>query len=129
MIENRISDYFYNEFFSESNEEKCTDFQSMAWSLIVHKNTIKNCWTALQAFYLRSLSLCILYFLFHKILLEPQPSVQHLVHIFPIFFRYHKRFNNFHLSKNSFINKFFTETCFFIVLLPWRKGNVSFSLK
>ena len=50
MIENRISGYLYNELFSESNEEKCTAFQSMAWSLIVHKNTIKNCSTALQAF-------------------------------------------------------------------------------
>ena len=42
MIENRISGYLYNKFFSESNEKKCTAFQSMAWSLIVHKSTIKN---------------------------------------------------------------------------------------
>ena len=68
MIENRISDYLYNERFSESNEEKCTAFQSM-----VSK---------------RSAS-CI---------------------CFPIFFRFHKCFNNFHLSKNILINKFFTET-------------------
>ena len=46
MIENRISRYLYNELFSESNEEKCTAFQSLAWSLIVHKNTIKNWSTA-----------------------------------------------------------------------------------
>ena len=57
MIENRVSGYLYNELFSESNEEKCTAFQSMAWSLIVHKNTIKNCSTPLQAFSFRSLSL------------------------------------------------------------------------
>ena len=57
MIENRISSYLYYERFSESNEEKCTAFQKMAWSLIVHKNTIKNCSTVPQAFYLRSLSL------------------------------------------------------------------------
>ena len=57
MIENRISGYLYNELFSESNEEKCTAFQSMAWSLIVHKNAIKNCSTALQAFSFRSLAL------------------------------------------------------------------------
>ena len=50
MREDRISGYLYNEFFSEINEEKCAAFQSMAWSLIVHKNTIKNCTTALQAF-------------------------------------------------------------------------------
>ena len=47
MIENRISGYLYNELFSKSNEEKCTAFQSMVWSLIVHKNTITNCSTAL----------------------------------------------------------------------------------
>ena len=42
MIENRISGYQYNDLFSESNEEKCKPFQIMAWSNIVHKNTIKN---------------------------------------------------------------------------------------
>ena len=41
MSENRTSGYFYNELFSESNEAKCTTFQRLAWSLIVHKNTIK----------------------------------------------------------------------------------------
>ena len=46
MIENRISDYLYNELFSKRNEEKCTASQSLAWSLIVHKNTIENCLTA-----------------------------------------------------------------------------------
>ena len=39
MIENRISGCLL--LFSESNEEKCAAFQSMAWSFIVHKNTIK----------------------------------------------------------------------------------------
>ena len=57
MVGNRISGYFYNERFSESNEEKCTAFQSMAWSLIVYKNTIKNCSTTLQAFFFLSFSL------------------------------------------------------------------------
>ena len=110
VIENRISGYLYNQLFSESNEEKRTAFQSMPWSLIIHKNTIKNCSTALQAFFSRSFSFCTLYFLFHKgkgtsgIL---QPSVQHFVHVFPIFFRFHKCFNNFHLGKNIFINNFF----------------------
>ena len=110
VIENRISGYLYNQLFSESNEEKRTAFQSMPWFLIIHKNTIKNCSTALQAFFSRSFSFCTLYFLFHKgkdtsgIL---QPSVQHFVHVFPIFFRFHKCFNNFHLGKNIFINKFF----------------------
>ena len=56
------------------------------------------------------LSLCILYFLFHKVKDTSgilQPSIRHLVYVFPIFFRFHKCFNNFHLSKNIFINKFF----------------------
>ena len=81
MTDNRISGYLYNEFFSESNEEKYTVFQSMAWSLIVHKNTIKNHWTALQVFFFHYLSLCILYFFFYKgkdTSTVPQPSVQHL---------------------------------------------------
>ena len=50
MIENQISGYLYIELFNENNEEKWTAFQSMFWSLIVHKNTIKNCSTTLQAF-------------------------------------------------------------------------------
>ena len=37
MIENCISGYLYNEFFSKSNDEKCTAFQSMAWYFIVHE--------------------------------------------------------------------------------------------
>ena len=57
MIENRIASYLYNELFSEINEGKYTAFQRMAWSLIVHKNPIKNCSTALQTFSFRSLSL------------------------------------------------------------------------
>ena len=56
------------------------------------------------------LSFCILYFIFHKgkdTSAIPQPSVQHLMYVFPIFFRFYKCFNNFHLSKNILINKFF----------------------
>ena len=96
MIENRISGYLYNELFSKGNEEKCTTtFQSMAWSLIVHKN---NCSTAPQPFSFRSLSLYTL-FPFHKskdTSAIPQSSVQHLVYVFPIFF--------------VFINAFITST-------------------
>ena len=46
MIDNCILGYFHNELFSERNEEKSMAFQSLAWSLIVYKNTIKNCSTA-----------------------------------------------------------------------------------
>ena len=47
------------------------------------------------------LSLCMLYFRFHKGKVAsaiPQSSVQHLVYVFPIFFRFHKCFNKFQLS-------------------------------
>ena len=77
MVENRILGYLYNELFSESNGD---------------------------------VSLCILYFLFHKrkdTSAIPQPSVQHIVYVFPIFFRFHKCFNNFHVNKKILINKFF----------------------
>ena len=57
MIEDRISGYLYNRLFSEINEEKCAAFQSMTWSLIVHKTTTRKCSTALQAFSFRSTSL------------------------------------------------------------------------
>ena len=56
MLKMDSSGYLYNELFSESNEEKCTAFQSMAWSIIVHKNTIKNCSAVLHAFFFRALS-------------------------------------------------------------------------
>ena len=82
MIENRVLVYLYNKLFSKSNEEKCMIFQLLAWSLIAHKNTIKNCSTALQAFSFWFFSICILYFLFHKgkdTYAIPQPSVQHLL--------------------------------------------------
>ena len=64
----------------------------------------------LPEYFPSGLSLCILYFLFHKskdTSAIPQPSVQHLVYVFPIFYRFHNCFNNFHSSKNILINKFF----------------------
>ena len=72
--------YLYNELFGECNEEKCTAFQSMAWSLKVHKNTTQNCSTALQAFSFRSLF---------------------------VYNCFHNCFNNFHLSKNINLSKKF----------------------
>ena len=111
IIEDRISSYLYNELFSKINEEKCRAFQNMACFLIVYKNTIRNCSTTLQAFPFRSISLYPFFFLFHKskdTSAIPQPSVQHLPYVFPHFLS----FSNFHLSKNTLINKFFfTEAC------------------
>ena len=55
-------------------------------------------------------SLCKLYFVSHKSKDTspiPQPNVQHLVYVLPIVFCYHKCFNNFHLSKNMLLKKFF----------------------
>ena len=37
IMENCISGHLYNELFRESNEEKCTAFKRMAWSLILLK--------------------------------------------------------------------------------------------
>ena len=70
MIENRISCYLYNKLFSESNKEKCTAFEGMTLSLIDDETTVKNCSIALQAFYLRFLSLFPLFPLKVRILLE-----------------------------------------------------------
>ena len=91
MIENRISSYLYYERFSESNEEKCTAFQSMASFLMFIKILLKllNCSTKS---FPSGPSHCIHYFLFYKdkdTRAFPQPSVQHLVYVFPIFFRFH----------------------------------------
>ena len=101
MIEERISGYLYNELFSEINEEKYTAFQSMAWSLIVYKKLLETA-QLLSNHIPSGLSLCILYFLFHKgqdTSVIHQTSVQHLVYVFPIFFRLHKCFNNFRKTK------------------------------
>ena len=73
MIENHISGNLYNELFSESSEEKCTVFQSMAWFLIVNKLFSKH--------FPPSFPLSNLYFLFHQgkaASAIPQPSVHHL---------------------------------------------------
>ena len=97
MIENRISGYFLNELFSESNKEKCTAFQNMACSLIVHKNSIKNCSTALQTFSFLSLSLYALFPLKARILLQFLSQAFSILHMFPPF---------------SFVfRSFFIETC------------------
>ena len=86
MIENRVSGYLYNELFSESNEEKCTAFQSMAWSLIVHKNTIKNCSTALQAFSFRSLFVSFIsFFIKARILLQFLSQAFSILYMFLLF--------------------------------------------
>ena len=120
VMENHISGNLYHEPLSKSNGEKCTVFQSMALSLIVHKNTIKNCLTVSSTSILLpvSLSLCILYFPFYKDK-GTQPSVHHLVYAFPIFLHFHKCCNNFQLGKSILTNKFFhSNMCFFIFLLP-----------
>ena len=67
MIESRISCYFYNEHFSESDKEKCTAFQGKAWSLIpllLIKILLKTAQLFSKHFPSSlSLSFCILYFL------------------------------------------------------------------
>ena len=93
MIENRISGYLYNGLFSKSNKEKCTAFQTMAWSLIVDQSTIQNCSTALQAFPFRSLSLYALFPLKARILLQFLSQAFNILYVFPIFFRFYKFFH------------------------------------
>ena len=85
----------------------------------------------LPKYFSSGLSLCILYFLFHKsndTSAIPQPSVQHLVYVFTIFFHFYKCFNNFHLSKNILINKFFTEACVSSQFYLHDAGELSVSL-
>ena len=85
MIENRILAYLYNERFGESNEEKCTVFQSMAWSLIVHKNTIKNCSLSIflpVSFFVSFISL----FIKVRIILQFLSRACSIVYMFPHFF-------------------------------------------
>ena len=74
MIENHISGNLYNELFSESSEEKCTVFQSMAWFLIVNELFSKH--------FPPSFPLSNLYFFLHQgkaASAIPHPSVHHLV--------------------------------------------------
>ena len=121
MIENRISGYLYSELLSESKKENVRPFKVWLGPLLFIKIPLKTA-QLLSKHFPSGLSLCILYFLFHKgkgTSTIPQPSVQHPVYIFPIFFRFHKCFNNFHLSKNILINNFFQRNmCFFLVLPP-----------
>ena len=138
MTENRISGYLYNKHFSESNEEKCTTFQTMAWQYFI-RILLKTAQLLSKHFPYLSLSLFvsfISFFIKRRILLQflsqflnvcnssriPQPSVQPLVYVFLTFFRFYNFSNNFHLSKNLLRNKcFHWRLCFFIFLLPCRQ--------
>ena len=83
MIENNISDNLYNELFTKSSEEKF-----MAWSLIVHKNTIKNCSTVLQAFSSHPLSLLVSFvrfFMEARIFLQFLSQAFIILYMFPSF--------------------------------------------
>ena len=109
MIENRISGYLYNELFSESKKENVRPFKVWLGPVLFIKILSKTA-QLLSKHFPSGLSLYILYFLFHKgkdTSVVPQPNVQHLVYVFPVFFRFHKCFKNFHLSKNILINIFF----------------------
>ena len=110
MIENRISGYLYNQLFSESKKENVRSCKAWLGPLLFIKILLKTA-QLLSKHFPSGLSLCILYFIFHKgknTSAIPQPSFQHLIYVFPIFFRFHKCFNNFHLRKNILINIFFS---------------------
>ena len=76
---------------------------------------------------------CIFYFLFHKgkdTSAISQPSVQHLVYVFPIFFRFYKCFINFHLSKNILITtSFLLKYVFLYSFTPMTQGSCRFLFK
>ena len=78
--------------------------------------------------------LLLLYlFLFHKgkdTSAISQPSVQHLVYVFPIFFRFYKCFINFHLSKNILITtSFLLKYVFLYSFTPMTQGSCRFFFK
>ena len=92
MVENRISGSLYNEPFSESKTGNVRPFKVWLGPLWFIKILLKTA-QLLSKHFPSDLSLCTLYFLFHKgkdTSAIPQPSVQHLVYVFPIFFRFHK---------------------------------------
>ena len=108
MIENLISGCLYNELFSESKKENVRPFKVWLDTLLFIKMLLKT--GQLPSKHFPSCPFIFLYFLFHKgkdTSAISQQSVQHLVYIFPIFFRFHKCFNNFHLSKSILVNNFF----------------------
>ena len=87
MIENRISGYLYNELFSESKKENVRPFKVWLGPLLFIKMLLK-----IAQLLSKHFPSCPFIFLFHKgkdTSAIPQPSVQHLVYIFPIFFRFH----------------------------------------
>ena len=109
MIENRISGFCIMKFLAKVMKKNVRPFNVWLGPLLFVKVFLKTT-QLLPKHFPSGLCLCILYFLFHKSKdssATPQSSVQHLVYVFPIFCRFHKCFNNFHLSKNILINKFF----------------------
>ena len=107
------------DFLAELMKKNVQLFKAWLSPLLFTKLLLENA-QLLSKRFLSALPLCILYFLFDKdkdTSAIPQPSVQYLVCASPIFFRFHKCFNNFHLSKNIFVNKFFHwNMCLFIDL-------------
>ena len=108
MIENRIS-VCIMKLLAKAAKKNLRSFKEWLGPLFFIKILLKTA-QLLSKRLSSGLSLCKLYFLFHKgkdTSAVSQPSVQHLVYAFLIFFRFHKYFHNFHLSKNILINKFF----------------------
>ena len=128
MIQNRISGICIMNYLAKIMKKNVRTFKVWLGFLLYIKILLKMA-QLLSTHFPSDLSLCIFYLLFHKgkdTSAIPQPSVQHLVYVFLIFFCFHKCYDNFHLRKNILINKFFHwSMCFFIVLPPWRKGVIS----
>ena len=87
MIENHISCNLQNERFSESSKKNVRSFKVWIDPLLFTKILLKTA-QLFSKHFPPGISLCILYFLFHKGRdTSPirQPSIHHLVYVFPHF--------------------------------------------
>ena len=95
VIQNRISGICIMNYLAKVMKKNVRPFKVWRGSLLYIKILLKTA-QLLSTHFPSDLSLCILYLLFHKgkdTSAIPQPSVQHLVYVFPIFFRFHKFFH------------------------------------
>ena len=103
IIENRISGYLYNEIFSKVIKKNVRTLKVWLAPLLVIKILLKTA-ELLSKHFPSGLSLFVS-FIYSKgkyTSAIPQPSVQHLVYVFLIFFRFYK----FFLLKHVFLHSF-----------------------
>ena len=130
MIENQISGICIMNFLAKVKKKNVRPFKVWLGPLLFIKILLKTA-QLLSRHFSSGLSLFVSFISFYEKDASriPQPSVQHLVYVFPIFFRFHKHISTFHLSKNIFVNKFFHWNVFLYNLPPSCKEVASSSLK